>query len=81
MRPRCHNRPPFKDTVIAQDGWVYEIVRLLGGGEAQTRSPIVKEVPDPMSKECQQHGASGEATLHPEDWDCAGCVWKPEVMK
>lgn len=34
-------------------------------------------VPDPMSKGCQQHGAFGEATLHPEDWDCDGCVWKP----
>ena len=42
-----------------------------------TRLPRMVEIPDPMSKTCQQHGPMGEATLHPEKWDCAGCMWKP----
>ena len=68
MKPNCYNRPPFKDTVLVQDGWMWR---------EMTRLPRMVEIPDPMSKTCQQHGPMGEATLHPEKWDCAGCCWKP----
>lgn len=69
MRPRCHNRPPFNDTVQVQDGW-----NLVGGR-------VLKAIPNPMSKGCKQHGPMGEATLHPEQWACDGCEWKPEETK
>lgn len=65
-KPRCHNRPPFKDTIQVQDGWGFDGFRFM------------VELPDPMSKGCQQHGVMGEATLHPEQWACDGCSWKPK---
>lgn len=67
MKPRCYNRPPFKDTVEVQLGW----------GPNCTRA--MAHISDPMSKGCQQHGPLGEATLHPEQWACDGCRWKPEI--
>lgn len=75
--PSCYNRPPFKDTVCVQDGW-HAYTEWVGWNEIKTRLPRMVEIPDPMSKTCQQHGQMGEATLHPEKWDCAGCCWKPE---
>lgn len=74
MKPRCHNRPPFNDTVQVQDGWYGQILPFVG----KTRIPHMVEIPDPMSKDCKQHGPMGEATLHPEQWACDGCEWKPE---
>ena len=74
MKPSCYNRPPFKDTATVRDGW-----RPFWVKDSHTLySPLVIDVPDPMSKTCQQHGPMGEATLHPEKWDCEGCCWKPE---
>jgi hypothetical protein len=67
MRPRCYNRPPFVDTLLVPNGWN------LAGGR------VIEAIPDSMSKGCQQHGPMGEATLHPEQWACGGCVWKPET--
>lgn len=70
-KPACFNRPPFKDTAIVQDGWYWQILPFVG----KTRIPHMTEIPDPMSKGCQQHSPLGEATLH--GWDCDGCRWKP----
>ena len=64
-KPRCYNRPPFKPYVAAPIGWTDD------GRRDMTY------IPDEMSKTCHQHGPMGEATLHPERWDCAGCEWKP----
>lgn len=75
MKPRCFNRPPFADTVTVQDGWSETLVLDTLLGEVKTRVPKMIEIPDPMSKDCQQHGPKGEATLH--GWDCEGCRWKP----
>lgn len=66
MKPRCYNRPPFKPELSVPDGW------------SAAGRRVWNIILDPMSKDCKQHGVMGEATLHPEDWDCAGCRWKPE---
>ena len=62
MKPNCYNRAPYKSTAMAQDGWTEDGRR------------IVVEVPDNMSKGCQQWGAKGEARIH--GWDCDGCRWR-----
>lgn len=71
-KPNCYNRQPFKDTVEVQVGWVNSNEWMY---KAQLRR--VETIHDPMSKGCQQHGPMGEATLHPDKWDCGGCRWKP----
>lgn len=84
MKPNCYNRQAFKATVIVQDGWKDVILKemaIAGGDALATRLPLMVELPDPMSKGCQQHGQKGEATLHPEQWDCDGCQWKPVATK
>lgn len=78
MKPRCFNRPPFKDTIIVQDGWLdHKHIQHPFLPPVASRVPLMREIPDPMSKECQQHGPLGEATLH--GWDCEGCRWKPAI--
>ena len=66
-KPDCHNRPDYLDTVTVQDGW-----RIAG----DSRAPIMRTIPDPMSKGCQQHSPHGAATIY--GWDCAGCRHLPE---
>lgn len=73
MKPRCFNREPYRDTVEVRDGWEDVCV-----GGYWIRAPRIIEIPDPMSKGCQQHGPKGEAKLH--GWDCEGCRWKPEEI-
>ena len=65
MKPNCYNRPAFFPYLQVQTGWTEDGRR------------ITAYLPDPMSRGCQQHGPLGEATLHPEKWDCEGCCWKP----
>lgn len=72
--PRCYNRPAFKDTIRVQKGYFKE------NGPFNGARKMV-QIPDPMSKGCQQHGPMGEAHLHPEDWNCVGCKWKPGAMQ
>ena len=76
MKPHCYNRPPFRDSVIVQDGWIFETILNEHGEPVRTRLPRMVEINDDMSKNCQQHGPMGEATLH--GWDCTGCRHKPE---
>jgi hypothetical protein len=80
-KPSCYNRPDFKDTVIVQDGWVSTkpVMDVSGSLWQRSRVPAIVEIPDPMSKGCQQHGPMGEATLHPEQWACDGCIHKPPL--
>ena len=66
-KPDCHNRPDYADTVTVQDGWRTDV---------DTRAPIMRIIPDPMSKGCQQHSPHGAATIY--GWDCAGCRHLPE---
>lgn len=67
-RPSCYNRPAFKHFTVVPIGWTVD-------GKRDTAF-----IPDSMSKGCKQHGPMGEATLHPEAWDCVGCEWKPEKL-
>lgn len=76
MKPSCYNRPPFKTSVKIQDGWLNTYMIDASLQTEQVRIAHTKYIPDHMSKGCQQHGPMGEATLHPEDWDCAGCRWE-----
>lgn len=73
MKPSCYNRPPFRDTREVQDGYERPI-----GNMSAVIVPRMVTIDDPMSKGCQQWGPLGEATLHPERWDCVGCVHKPK---
>lgn len=66
-KPKCFNRPAYKDTITAQDGW----------SEDGRRRMV--ERPNRMSKECQQHTAHGEATIW--GWDCEGCVHLPGAKR
>ena len=75
-KPDCHNRPDYADTVTAQDGWRKAHVRDVATDELfETRLPIMRIIPDPMSKGCQQHSPHGAAMLY--GWDCAGCRHLP----
>lgn len=70
MQPNCYNRQPFAGTRIVQNGW--ELTEING---VDTLMPHLVEIQDNMSKGCHQHEPMGEATLHPEDWNCDGCKW------
>lgn len=73
-RPKCYDRPSFKDTILVPYGRLAQYNSTL---HARETTPLLKYIPDPMSKGCKQHGPMGEATLHPEDWNCEGCKWRP----
>jgi hypothetical protein len=63
---------------MVQDGYYQKTVMNHLGNAVQILQPRMSRISDPMSKGCQQHGPLGEATLHPERWDCVGCVHKPK---
>lgn len=65
-KPKCFNRPPFKDYIEVQTGWTEDGRR------------ITAYMPVGMSKGCQQWGVLGEGTLN--GWDCTGCIWSPHVL-
>ena len=75
-KPNCHNRPDYLDTVTVQDGWEDVRITTNMGRVIDSRVPIMKTRPNPMSKECQQHSPHGAATMY--GWDCAGCRHLPE---
>lgn len=78
-RPKCYNREPYKDKVMVQDGWLNsKHIQHPFLPPVASRVPLMKEIADPMSKTCKQHGHMGEAALHPEKWACGGCKWRPE---
>lgn len=70
IRPHgCHNHKAFVEAVIVQHGWS-EIFR--DGFNNPHRTPVLKEIPNPMTKDCQY-------TLHKDnhaDPRCAGCFWQ-----
>jgi hypothetical protein len=62
MKPSCYNRPPFKEYVKVQDGWLED-----------GRANFVY-IADPMTKRCVLNDPPfGEALLR--QWDCEGCKW------
>ncbi len=63
----CHNREPFKDTTIVQQGWVDGF----GIGGTPTRLPALTAIPVPMTKECQY-------SIRTPDPKCAGCRWNQQ---
>ena len=68
-KPSCYNRPPFKGSLLAQDGWKTDLL------DSSLRHAQMKLIQHTMSKDCRQWGELGEAKLH--QWDCDGCRWKP----
>ena len=75
-KPDCHNRPDYADIVTVQDGWEDVRITTNMGRVIDSRVPVMKTIPDPMSKECMQHSPHGAATLY--GWDCAGCRHLPK---
>lgn len=71
--PSCYNRPPFKDLVTVQSGWL----SAKAAGSFLSRAPLMIQIPHTMSKDCKQWGPEGEAKRR--NWDCTGCRWKPKV--
>lgn len=72
-KPPCFNRPPYKDTIVVQDGWINQEFPFIG----KTRTPRMVEIDDPMSKACQQNKPPfGEA--YRMGWDCEGCRWREQ---
>lgn len=60
----CNNREPLNDLVTVQTGW-RETVSL----GSPSRVPVLKSIPDPMTKDCQYtKTAIGQA-----DAGCQGC--------
>lgn len=68
-KPACYNRPAYRDRVVVQEGWAPT-------HDGFSRIPIMKSIPDQMSKGCQQWGPLGCAKIG--NWNCDGCKWKPE---
>lgn len=79
IKPICFNRPDCLDTVTVQDGWENVKVRDIHGRVVDTRVPVMRTIPDPMSKTCQQHSPHGAATIY--GWDCDGCKHEPEAPR
>lgn len=65
MPYRCFNRPPFRETFHAQDGWFHR-------EGADTRLPKIVNIPFRMSKQCEY----SLSDLGKADAGCAGCEWK-----
>lgn len=64
MTNGCHNRPPFREWHMAQDGYT------ASRPDADTRTPRMVKVPHRLTTDCQY-------TKHnPNDPQCAGCEWK-----
>ena len=63
-RHGCHGRPPLRLLVEVQDGW--RNVRAAG---QSTRVPVMRFMPDPMTKACQ-YATSPEGQADPA---CEGC--------
>ena len=66
MKPyACYNRPPFKTSAIAQDGWYMDGV---------TRCPRLVTVKHVMTTECQY--SRDPMGYGQRDERCAGCKWR-----
>ncbi len=64
----CHNREPFRETVMVQDGWTQS------KPEASSRLPRMVATPFRMSQLCEyRHTDLGKA-----DARCVGCKWREE---
>ena len=62
MTHGCHNRQPFRDWHMAQDGYTSS------RPDADTRLPRMVKVPHTMTRECQY------TKQNPTDAGCAGCA-------
>lgn len=69
-KPRCYNRPPFKDQFEVQDGYMAFANKGLGG---KTRFPRIVTVPLAFEQKCMVN-ASGDAIKF--NFDCKGCKWE-----
>lgn len=64
----CHNRAPFRDTVVVQQGW--KSWRAADG--PIERESVLVEIPFRMSRVCEfTKSALGQA-----DKRCTGCSWR-----
>lgn len=65
MRPYgCRDRAPLEPHAVVQDGWLEQ-----DGGGYWTRMPVLVQIPDPMTKDCQY------SKTH-QDPRCEGCKHK-----
>lgn len=61
----CHNRNPFKERMVVQDGWYMD---------GYTRTPRMIAIDNPMSKDCQY--SKDPMGYGQQDKGCEGCKWK-----
>lgn len=75
-KPRCYNHPPYKETLLIQDGWVIHMrTNPETGLWYASRSPKLKEIKNNMSNDCKQWDSFGEAKRL--NWNCEGCKHDP----
>ena len=65
-RNGCHNRQPLVSTVIVQSGWTELDANLRD--RTFSRYPVLREIPNPMSKDCLYSQTTVDAR-------CDGCKW------
>lgn len=66
----CHNRKPFNDTLIVQDGWTGQV----SDGE-HTRRPRMVTIPFVMAREC----VYAQSDLGKADTRCGDCHHRPSA--
>jgi hypothetical protein len=64
----CYNRQPLKHRAVVQDGW-FATVADEKAAYVITRVPVMIEIPDPMTKDCQH-------SIDADDPKCGDCRWK-----
>lgn len=69
----CHNRPPLRETVLVQSGWIDGLPP--HDGSLITKYPRMIEIPDPLSKHCQYQRDKKD------DPKCDNCIWKDVPIK
>ena len=60
----CFNREALSPTILVQSGWTVKMINCVF-----TRLPVIIEIVDPMSKDCQYQ------KLHKDDDGCKWCKW------
>lgn len=71
MKPyACHNRKPFNDTLVVQDGWTGQV-----SSAPHTRRPHMVTIPFVMARECMY----ARTALGVADTRCAGCGHRPSA--
>lgn len=67
----CHNREPYKQSMIVQDGWLDQPINT----SHTTRIPLMVASPFRMAMDCQYT----KTELGQADKRCAGCKWRADA--